>query len=290
MSPSPLVSSQSAVPEETKQPSEEEAAAFEQKYVHTVYSEIAPHFAATRHTAWPQVVDFLSELADHSIVADVGCGNGKYLLTLNRQKRAVHMIGVDSCAELCELASRAVSNCSAPSGENIGGREEGTLIERQRSLFDFAVGDALELPFRSGVFDAAISIAVAHHLSTRTRRIAAHESLGRLLRPGGRGLIYVWAQERPDANSVVRRGRSKMMARRFEAADMLIPWHMRTRKEGATDERILGDWHEVHRRFYHVYADGELEAELSQVSTLLVKRIYYDHQNWCAVVEKVVSE
>ena len=44
-----------------------------------VYEEIAGHFSNTRHTPWPRVVDFLKQLPPGALVADVGCGNGKYL-------------------------------------------------------------------------------------------------------------------------------------------------------------------------------------------------------------------
>lgn len=56
-----------------------EASQLEQEYVHRVYEEIAGHFSSTRHTPWPRVVDFLKALPSGSLVADVGCGNGKYL-------------------------------------------------------------------------------------------------------------------------------------------------------------------------------------------------------------------
>lgn len=44
-----------------------------------MYEKIAHHFSDTRHSPWPQVVSFLQELPDNVLVADVGCGNGKYL-------------------------------------------------------------------------------------------------------------------------------------------------------------------------------------------------------------------
>lgn len=59
--------------------SEREASQLEQEYVHRVYEEIAGHFSSTRHTPWPHVVEFLKALPRGSLVADVGCGNGKYL-------------------------------------------------------------------------------------------------------------------------------------------------------------------------------------------------------------------
>lgn len=56
-----------------------EASQLEREHVHRVYEEIAGHFSSTRHTPWPRIVDFLKALPSGSLVADVGCGNGKYL-------------------------------------------------------------------------------------------------------------------------------------------------------------------------------------------------------------------
>lgn len=59
--------------------SDSEASKLEEKYVHEVYEEIAGHFSNTRHSPWPRVVEFLRGLPCGAVVADVGCGNGKYL-------------------------------------------------------------------------------------------------------------------------------------------------------------------------------------------------------------------
>lgn len=53
--------------------------AVETEHVHKVYDSIAPHFSHTRHHPWPFVEQFLAALPDGMLVADVGCGNGKYL-------------------------------------------------------------------------------------------------------------------------------------------------------------------------------------------------------------------
>lgn len=59
--------------------SDKEASQLEQEYVHRVYEQIAGHFSSTRHSAWPHIVEFLKTLPSGSLVADIGCGNGKYL-------------------------------------------------------------------------------------------------------------------------------------------------------------------------------------------------------------------
>ena len=67
-------------------------------------------------------------------------------------------------------------------------------IARSRG-HNVAVCDCLNLPYRSHQFDAAICIAVIHHLSTEERRDHALRELVRILRPGGKMLVYVWAME-----------------------------------------------------------------------------------------------
>ncbi|KAL1763902.1 alkylated DNA repair protein alkB-like 8 isoform X1, partial [Sigmodon hispidus] len=120
--------------------SSKEACQLEQEHVHHVYDLIASHFSSTRHSPWPRIVEFLKALPSGSIVADIGCGNGKYL-GINKE---LYMIGCDRSQNLVDICR-----------------------ERQ---FQTLVCDALSVPFRSGAFDACISIAVIHHFSTvRTR-------------------------------------------------------------------------------------------------------------------------
>lgn len=57
------------------------------------------------------------------------------------------------------------------------------------------VCDCLRLPLRDGVADGVISIAVLHHLATRERRLQALDEMRRVLAPGGRALVTVWAKD-----------------------------------------------------------------------------------------------
>lgn len=77
---------------------------------------------------------------------------------------------------------------------------------------DVSLADNLHLPYQSDSFDAVISIGVIHHLTNVERRIAAIRELARILRPGGKLMIYVWALEQ--------------RLRKFDAQDVLIPWRL----------------------------------------------------------------
>lgn len=146
----------------------------EKKFVHHVYDAIAPHFSATRFAKWPKVAAFLSSLPLGSLVFDAGCGNGKYL-GLNQD---CFFIG-------CDISPSLIKICS----------------DREHEVL---VADAVNLPYRTGFGDAAISIAVLHHLSTENRRRKAIEELVRVVKKGGRVLITVWAVEQEDSKLITK--------------------------------------------------------------------------------------
>uniref|UniRef100_UPI0037E76DCA probable tRNA methyltransferase 9B n=1 Tax=Semicossyphus pulcher TaxID=241346 RepID=UPI0037E76DCA len=160
---------------------EEAASQLERDHVHSVYDKIAPYFNDSRYKAWPKVRQFLLDLEPGSIVADIGCGNGKYL-HINQD---VFKLGCDVCRPLVDFAwsqGHEVQMC-----------------------------DGLHLPYRDGCFDAVLSIAVIHHLSTKERRIRAIKEMARTLRVGGCIMIYVWAMEQK--------------RRKFEKQDIFVPWN-----------------------------------------------------------------
>lgn len=178
---------------------------YEQTHVHAVYDTIAPHFSSTRHKPWPLVTTFLSSLPAGSLVLDVGCGNGKYLLPSSLPH---YFLGTDHSLALLRLA-------------------------RARSRADVLVADSLALPFRPGCADAAICIAVVHHFSTvERRREAVREMLG-CVRAGGEVLVYVWALEQKGS----RRGWDE-----GGEQDLLVPWVIKG-KGGDADETYQRYYH-----------------------------------------------
>nr|XP_020645312.1 probable tRNA methyltransferase 9-like protein isoform X1 [Pogona vitticeps] len=144
---------------------EHEASQLEKQHVHNVYESTAIYFNDLQGKAWPRVRQFLLEQEPGSLIADIGCGTGKYL-DVNSQ---VYNLGCDYCGPLVEIA-----------------RGKGCEV---------MVCDNLNLPFRSHCFNAIISVGVIHHFSTKQRRIKAIKEMARVLVPGGQMMIYVWAME-----------------------------------------------------------------------------------------------
>lgn len=218
-----------------------------QRLVHVqVYDKIAPHFSSTRYSQWDGVQHYLDSLPANSLVLDMGCGNGKYLST-TRETGRLCLLGCDRCEELLAIC-----------------REHGQEV---------SLVDGLFLPFRSACFDAVISIAVVHHLSTNALRRRFLQQLVRVLRPGGSALITVWAMEKDTS------GKKTKSNRGYDKSDVLVGWQLQKQfSETGEEERF--------ERYYHMFHRGELEWLLGTFPEVRVVRSWYERENWFVVIEK----
>ncbi|KAI9258049.1 S-adenosyl-L-methionine-dependent methyltransferase [Phascolomyces articulosus] len=207
---------------------------YEEANVHQVYQEIASHFSETRYKPWPVVETFLNGLPTGSLGADVGCGNGKYI-GVNPN---ILMLGSDRSANLIEIV--------------------------HKRGFEGMVADGLNLPYRDNSLDFAVSIAVIHHFSTPERRKEAIQELLRIIRPGGKILIFVWALEQ-----------TKFSKRNFEPGkqDVFVPW-------------MLKSTGQVYNRYYHLFQKGELDGLFDSLSSVTIETSGYDRDNHYIIATK----
>ncbi len=130
------------------------------------YSKHAPDFSRTRFRIWPHVRQFVETLPPGALMLDIGCGNGK-----NMSLRSdIHTVGIERSSQLCKICT-----------------DEG---------LDVLNGSATALPFKDESFDAAIMIAVIHHL-TPDEQIQALDEIQRILKKGGTCFLTNWAVEQP---------------------------------------------------------------------------------------------
>lgn len=143
------------------------------KHVREVYEKIAKHFSNTRVYTWSWIRDFIERQSSNSLIYDIGCGNGRNM----NQDRDIHayrdtkFIGIDNCREFLKIC-------------------------RERGL-EVVEASMTSIPLLSGTADAIICIAAFHHLSKMEDRILSLLEMKRLVKPGGRILISVWAKEQP---------------------------------------------------------------------------------------------
>jgi SAM-dependent methyltransferase len=168
------------------------------------------------------------------------------------------------------------------------------LLQVSRDVtFDTFCCDAVKLPFRDGIFDAAICIAVLHHLASLDRRVAVIRELLRIVRPGGRIMVQAWAMEQEQGSK-----------RDFTEQDVMVPWRLQKRYadgggedgKGVIDEETLPK-HVVeerglltYQRYCHVYRKGELDDLCRSIPGCRIVDQGYDRSNWFVELERVTDE
>jgi alkylated DNA repair protein alkB family protein 8 len=227
----------------------------EKDHVFEVYDNIAIHWNHTRgkrKVHWHRVKAFIESLPKGSYVADIGCGDGKYF-GLNPD---IFLLGCDRSTKLLEVSQNDVES-------------PGNTYNSSNHRYETFSCDAVKLPLRSNVFDAALCIAVLHHLSTVDRRIAVLRELLRITRFGGMIMLQAWALEQDETSR-----------RNFEKQDVFVPWNLPKRFNDDGDDRVF-------QRYCHVYKEGELIDLCSSIPNCKVIDSGWDKGNWFVQLEKV---
>jgi SAM-dependent methyltransferase len=237
-------------------------------HVRDVYDRVATQWAGTRYKAWPEVENFFKNHAKpYDLVGEIGCGNGKNLGEAVARTGSPVVIASDVSIPLCEIAAL------------------------QTKAADIHAADILCLPLRSEVFDLVLCIAVLHHLSTPKRRETAVQECARVLKKGGKILLFAWAQEQSDGVS----------GHEFQEQDVFVPFHQKMYLAGweaafmpeHVDESIghgVVDESKrmvVFQRYCHVFVKGELEALVANVPGMQVIHTFLDAGNWGVIAQKV---
>ncbi|CAI5444618.1 unnamed protein product [Caenorhabditis angaria] len=226
----------------------------ENNYVSDVYENIATHFDETRHSSWKAVKKFIDDIPRGSILYDIGCGNGKYLIP----KDGLIKIGCDMCQGLCEIAAKKECN-----------------------VFRC---DALCLPFLDNSSDAVISIAVLHHIATFERRRKMIEEIIRVVKPGGKFCVTVWSMDQSESEYAKMRGNKDEIenvkekedrlkvhdGKDFEQQDVLVPW-------------IIDQKGETFLRYYHVFREGEAEILINSIDSCKLLSVEKEQGNYIVI-------
>ncbi len=190
--------------------------------IRETYERIAEPFAASRSEPWPEVLSFTTTLPADARILDAGCGNGRHARALAAIGHRV--VGVDFARNLLIIGRRG-------SRGRLWGRD-----------IDWVQGEVTTLPLHDACVDAALCVAVLHHLPSADERVHALREIRRVLIPGGRLFVTVWAMDQP-------RFRKAVEARKHlpedVRGDVEVPWTM-------PDGIVIP-------RYYHLFQEGELE-------------------------------
>lgn len=287
-----------------------ETPACERDHVHAVYDAIATqwhHTRGKRGVLWPGATQFLQRLPQGSIVADVGCGDGKYFPAI--WEAGSYVIGTDISRPLLKTAQKI------PAGDGENDVPESRRVSKERLHLRnrpaVAVADCMAVPLRSNSCDAAICIAVLHHLSTKERRRRCLEELARIVKPGGMINIQAWAMEQDESSR-----------RRFAVNDIYVPFNAQPKhlklntdssknsaslpegeKEAAGGQKgestaevyskaLNAEYDEkkglvVFKRYCHLYRKGELDEIAAAIPNVKLVESGFESGNYFIIVEVV---
>lgn len=161
------------------------------------WNRIAESFNHTRQHTWDFCIDFINIIPNHTICADLGCGNGRHLLPL--AKHAKKAVGFDISHNLLTITKE-------------------TLKRYQIRNTQLIQGDLVHLPFKSNIFDNIIYIAALHNIKQKENRIQSLNEVYRVLKPGGQSLISVWNRDQD------RFKQKKFQKEIGEPGDILVYW------------------------------------------------------------------
>lgn len=121
----------------------------------------------------------------------------------------------------------------------------------------------------------------------------------RVLKPGGQGLIYVWAKNqfsqnkksnyikpdkkdepvKPERFNFEKQINLPIHTNRtpFKHQDVFVPWTLLSNYEDKG----------IYLRYYHVFEENELKDCCLKLSNIEILSSYYDQGNWCVKLKKI---
>ena len=141
------------------------------------YAAFARPFAASRPVSDPGLVCILPYIPQRASVLDVGCGNGRLVHLLDRERPGATYLGVDATPELVELARAQAGELTTIAAE-------------------FRVADVARPGWGGGLpgapFDCAVVLAVLFHIPGFDLRVGVLREVASLLKPGGCLILSTW--------------------------------------------------------------------------------------------------
>ena len=217
------------------------------------WNAIAKSFDATRRKPWKDCIDFINDLPETSVVADIGSGNGRHLIPC--AKRCKKVYGLDVSVELLKIIRKK-------------------LYENKLTNVDLIHSDAVNISLKDNSVDAALYIATMHNIPQRYRRVKSLREMNRILKPNGKAIVSVWSRWQDKFRQHFIKQCLKNVDNK-EFGDIHIYW----RQHGLNIPR-----------YYHLYSKRELRNDIEEAGFEVIKiegvkyfsKKYYD--NYFAIV------
>ncbi|MBE9508778.1 MAG: class I SAM-dependent methyltransferase [Chloroflexi bacterium] len=207
------------------------------------YAAFAQPFAASRPVSDPALTCILPHIPLRARVLDVGCGNGRLALLLDRERPGATYLGVDAVPEIIEVARAQADQL--------------TTITATFEVADVAwpgwserLQDALPSASLRTSFDCIVCLAVLHHIPGFDLRLRILRDIASLLTPGGLLILSTWQflESERMRRKIVEWAEASIPEEPLEPGDYLLDW----KREG----RGL--------RYCHLVDEGEINRLVAE--------------------------
>lgn len=225
------------------------------------YQKVGSEFDATRQKSWPGWETLWAKLGDlgvsHQAVADIGCGNGRFLNFLAEKGFAGKYLGVDSSHLLLESAKQQLSSIATYSKISAEFNEIDLIVDQ----------DTLIKQLNSLSPNLIVLFGVMHHIPGREFRKDFIKSLADSLKPGGYLCFTTW-EFQTDPRYNARSLNFNEIAAEFgelelEEGDFILDW-----KRG---ERAF--------RYCHAYSNEEVNEIVEHAGLEIAETFLADGKN-----------
>jgi tRNA (uracil-5-)-methyltransferase TRM9 len=149
------------------------------------YATFARPFATSRPVCDPTLLCILPYIPQRARVLDVGCGNGRLALLLDRERPGVTYLGIDAAPALIEVARAQADRLTTISAEFC-------VVDVARPGWGGALtGAPPSTAFRTH-FDCVVALAVLHHIPGFDLRVRVLRDVVSVLEPGGCLILSTW--------------------------------------------------------------------------------------------------
>ena len=196
------------------------------------YLTIAEEFDNTRKHDWNEFSNIIPYLKENVKIADIGCGNGRFLSFLKKIDFLFKYTGIDN-------------------------NEKFINICREKYKEKFIIGDHLDIPIETKSQDIVVSIASLHHIPSIKLKLKAIEELNRILKQDGILFLSVWNLFQKKYKKYIIKAffRYIFSFGKYDARDTFIPWGKK---------KIL--------RYYYAFKTKELEKMLKEKNFSIIKK------------------
>lgn len=175
------------------------------------YAAFAQPFAASRSLSDPALTCILPHIPQRARVLDIGCGNGRLALLLNRERPGTTYLGIDAAPELIEVARAQTGHLKTISAKF-------HVTDIARPGWDNAIDSA--------PFDRVVILAVLHHIPSFNLRAQVLRKSASLLASDGRLILSTWQflDNTRMRRKIVSWTEASIPEKTLEPGDYLLDW------------------------------------------------------------------